>query len=63
MFFVVDVDLDEGYNNIDFIALNEGESSPNTAQLIVQDEFGNELSNKRWSISTGYKAKLVVYKK
>ena len=63
MFFVVDVDLDDGYNNIDFIALNEGESSPNTAQLIVMDEFGNQLSNKKWLISTGYKAKLVVFKK
>ena len=63
IFYVVDVDLDEGYNNIDFIALNEGESSPNTAQLIVLDEFGKQLSNKKWLISTGYKAKLVVFKK
>ncbi len=63
VFYVVDVDLDEGYNNIDFIALNEGESSPNTAQLIVLDEFGNQLSNKKWLISTGYKAKLVVFKR
>ena len=50
-------------SRIDFIALNEGESSPNTAQLIVQDEFGKQLSNKKWLISTGYKAKLVVFKK
>ncbi|MBA42222.1 MAG: hypothetical protein DBW76_01570 [Bacteroidetes bacterium] len=63
VYYIVDVDLDEGYNNIDFIALNEGESSPNTAQLIVLDEFGNQLSNKKWLISTGYKAKLVVFKK
>ena len=63
MFYVVDVDLDDGHNNIDFIALNEGESSPNTAQLIVLDEFGKQLSNKKWLISTGYKAKLVVFKK
>ena len=63
VFYVVDVDLDDGYNNIDFIALNEGESSPNTAQLIVMDEFGKQLSNKKWVISTGYKAKLVVFKK
>ena len=63
VFYVVDVDLDEGYNNIDFIALNEGESSPNTAQLIVIDEFGKQLSNKKRLISTGYKAKLVVFKK
>ncbi len=63
VYYVVDVDLEDGYNNIDFIALNEGESSPNTAQLIVQDEFGKQLSNKKWLISTGYKAKLVVFKK
>ena len=63
IFYVVDVDLDDGYNNIDFIALNEGDSSPNTAQLIVLDEFGKQLSNKKWLISTGYKAKLVVFKK
>ena len=62
-FYVVDVDLDDGYNNIDFIALNEGESSPNTAQLIVLDEYGKQLSNKKWLITTGYKAKLVVFKK
>ncbi len=62
-FYVVDVDLDEGYNNIDFIALNEGDSSPNTAQLIVIDEYGKQLSNKKWLISAGYKAKLVVFKK
>ena len=62
-FYVVDVDLDDGYNNIDFIALNEGESSPNTAQQIIIDEFGKQLSNKKWLISTGYKAKLVVFKK
>ena len=63
VYYVVDVDLEDGYNNIDFIALNEGESSPNTAQLIVQDEFGKQLSNKKWLISTGYKANLVVFKK
>ena len=63
VFYVIDIDLDEGYNNIDFIALNEGDSSPNTAQLVVLDENGVQLSNKKWLISTGYKAQLVVYKK
>ena len=53
----------EGYNNIEFVALNEGESSPNTAQLSVFDENGNNLSNNKWLIMTGYKAKLVVFKK
>ena len=63
VFYVVDIDLDKGYNNIDFIALNEGDSSPNTAQLVVFDENGVELSNKKWLLYTGYKAQLVVYRK
>ena len=63
IFYVIDIDLDEGYNNIDFIALNEGDSSPNTAQLLVLDENGIVLSNKKWLLYTGYKAQLVVYKK
>ena len=63
IFYVIDIDLDEGYNNIDFVALNEGDSSPNTAQLVVLDENGVQLSNKKWLISTGYKAQLVVFKK
>ena len=62
-FYIVDIDLKDGYNNIEFIALNEGEASPNTAQLVVYDEFGKLLSNKKWFISTGYKATLGVYKK
>ena len=62
-FYIVDVDLKDGYNNIEFIALNEGEASPNTAQLVVYDEFGKLLSNKKWLISTGYRATLGVYKK
>ena len=62
-YYTVDIDLDDGYNNIDFIALNEGESSPNTAQLVVFDQYGNEISNKSWLLSTGYKAKLVIFKK
>ena len=63
VFYVIDIDLDEGYNNIDFIALNEGDSSPNTAQLVVLDENGVVLSNKKWLLYRGYKAQLVVYKK
>ena len=29
-YYTIDIDLIEGYNNIEFVALNEGESSPNT---------------------------------
>ena len=62
-YYTLDIDLIEGYNNIEFVALNEGESSPNTAQLSVFDENGVNLSNNKWLITTGYKARLVVFKK
>ena len=62
-YYTIDIDLIDGYNNIEFVALNEGESSPNTAQLSVFDENGVNLSNNKWLITTGYKARLVVFKK
>jgi len=61
-FFVIDVDLIEGYNNIHFVALNEGTSSPNTAQLKVYDQDGNLLSTNKWLLRTGFKASLTIYK-
>ncbi|MEZ4796217.1 MAG: hypothetical protein R2785_03505 [Flavobacteriaceae bacterium] len=61
-FFVIDVDLVDGYNSIDFVALNEGTSSPNTAQLQVFDQDGNLLASNKWLIRTGFKASLTIYK-
>lgn len=59
-YYSIDVDLKEGFNTINFIALNEGESSPNTAHLVVLDVDGNLLASNRWLIRTGYKASLVI---
>lgn len=61
-FYSIDIDLKEGYNTINFVALNEGLSSPNTAQLRVFDENGVVLAANKWLIRTGYKASLTVYK-
>ena len=59
-FYVIDIDLNEGVNEINFTALNEGLSSPNTAQLQVFDAQGNLLSSNKWLITTGYKATLII---
>jgi hypothetical protein len=61
-YFVIDVDLVDGYNTINFVALNEGTSSPNTAQLKVYDQDGNLLASNKWLLRTGYKASLTIYK-
>ncbi len=61
-FYTIDIDLKEGYNVVHFLALNEGLSRPNTAQLRVYDENGAVIASNKWFITTGYKASLVIYR-
>ncbi len=61
-YYVVDIDLKEGFNRIDIEALNQGTSGPNTAEFRVYDGNGNLLADQEWNILTGYIATLVVIK-
>lgn len=61
-FYSIDIDLKEGFNTVNFIALNEGTSSPNTAQVKVVDETGKIIASNNWLIRTGYKATLIILK-
>lgn len=54
------IDLKEGRNVIEFEALNQGASGPNTAHFKVYDENNNLLTENVWNILTGVKASLVV---
>lgn len=56
------VDLIPGFNKIDFQALNQGSSGPNTAALAVFDDAGNLISLKEWNLSTGVKATMIIVK-
>jgi hypothetical protein len=56
------IDLEDGFNQIDFIALNQGSSGPNTAQFRVYDEAGELLAVNVWNLSTGGKGTLIVVK-
>ena len=58
----VNVDLVEGFNTIEFEALNQGSSGPNTAQVVVTDDLGKIIHSNKWNLSTGSKASLVVVK-
>jgi hypothetical protein len=58
----ISVKLEFGMNRIDFKALNEGDSSPNTAEFEVYDETGKMISSKEWSITTGFTATLLIRK-
>src|SRR5690554_1910987 len=54
--------LQDGFNKIDFQALNQGTSGPNTAQLQILDEVGNILAAYEWNLLTGRKATAIVVK-
>lgn len=56
------MDLEKGFNKIDFIALNQGESGPNTAELRIYDDTGKAVAANRWNLATGVKATLIIVK-
>lgn len=58
----VNVDLEKGFNRLDFEALNEGSSSPNTAQVDVYDDTGQLIYSNKWLLSSGSTATLIVTK-
>lgn len=58
----INIDLTQGFNRIEFEALNQGSSGPNTAQVVVADEKGEVIHNNRWNLSTGSRATLIIVK-
>ncbi|NCT16815.1 MAG: hypothetical protein COZ75_10390 [Flavobacteriaceae bacterium CG_4_8_14_3_um_filter_34_10] len=56
------IDLQEGRNVIQFLALNQGTSGPNTAHFKMYDENNNLLTENQWNLNTGVKASMVVFK-
>lgn len=59
-YYVYYINLEKGYNRIDFQALNQGLSGPNTAELTLYDANGNLISSKEWNLETGQTATLGV---
>jgi len=58
----INVDLVDGFNEIDFLALNQGTSGPNTAQFRVIDADGSIVTSQEWNLTTGVKATIIVVK-
>ena len=56
------LDLQKGFNKVDFLALNQGESGPNTAEFKVIDDKGMIVSHNQWNLATGVKATIIVVK-
>ena len=56
------LDLKTGFNVVDFVAINQGSSGPNTAEIIVYDDQGKLVGTNRWNLATGVKATYIIYK-
>ena len=54
--------LTEGFNVIEFEALNQGESGPNTAQFVMYDDKAKLITSNVWNLTTGVKAKVIIVK-
>lgn len=61
-FSVFYVELASGYNNLEFVALNQGTSGPNTAQFSVVDEFDITIMSNIWNLATGAKATMSIFR-
>ena len=58
------IDLKEGDNLLDILALNQGLSGPNTATFALYDGNNNLITTNDWNLNTGLAAKfLIEYKK
>ncbi|GIJ96311.1 hypothetical protein [Capnocytophaga stomatis] len=56
------INLKPGFNKIEFLALNQGESGPNTADFRVLDDSGKIIAQNQWNLATGSKAQFVIIK-
>ena len=54
------IELREGDNNIDIVALNQGLAGPNTATFAIYDENDNLITTNDWNLNTGVAAKFVI---
>jgi len=56
------IDLKEGFNKIDFLALTEGYLMPNTAFFKVVDDQQNVITSNYWALSINVKATIIIVK-
>ncbi len=58
----IEITLVDGFNKIDFEALNQGRLGPNTAEFRVYDDKGGLISSSQWNLATGFKATILITK-
>jgi len=58
----INIELVDGFNKIEILALNQGYAGENTAKFRVLDSAGMILTAQEWLLSTGFKASFIVVK-
>lgn len=58
----IQLTLQPGFNKIDFEALNQGTSGPNTAEFRVYNDKQELVSGNQWNLATGFHATVMVIK-
>lgn len=58
----VQIELKQGFNKIEFEAINQGSSGPNTAEFRVYDDDESIISANQWNLATGFRATIIVVK-
>lgn len=58
----INIELVDGFNKIEILALNQGFSGENTAKFRVIDYNGVIMTAQEWFLSTGFKASFIVVK-
>lgn len=56
------ITLNEGFNKIDFEAMNQGTTGPNTAIFFIHDNKEVLLKEDQWALATGFKGMVMVIK-
>ena len=58
-FKTLQIPLKKGFNRIEFVALNEGSSFPNTGAFLIKDK-GQAIYQEEWNLSTGFNASFLI---
>ncbi|RYJ45081.1 hypothetical protein [Flavobacterium beibuense] len=58
----IQIRLQPGFNKIEFEALNQGTTGPNTADIRIVDDQKDVLHSSQWNLATGFRAKVIVVK-
>lgn len=56
------LNLEPGFNKVEFYAINEGSALPNTAQYRIVDDKNEVITGKIWALAAGVKVTVIIIK-